>query len=92
MKAEKLEQVEGLVTALNEELKIDEADKDTKKLEKQIRKIAKGLVADIDVVIKKKLSQEERRLAKEVKRQNKANRILAAQAILKGKIFTATTG
>lgn len=91
MKTENLKKVEELVAALNTELKIDETFEENRKLEKQIRKIAKGLVKDINTVMKKKISREEKLLAQEVKRQKRASRILAARQILEGKLRPVTT-
>lgn len=92
MKAKKQEKIEDFVMSINKVLKIDPASEDTRKLEKQIRTIAKKLVKDINKVLKRKISKEEKLLAHELKNQKKQNRILAAQQILKGEIFVSKAG
>jgi len=89
MKAEKLQRVDEIVTALNRKLKIDAETQQTRKLEKQIRKIAKNLINDVSKVEENKINKEERLLAEELKRQKREMRIAAATRILSGKMLLA---
>jgi len=87
MKPEKQKQVDQFVEAINLKLKLDPNNDATKGLEKQIRKIAKHLVRDIQAVTKKKISKEKKRLRQEIKRQSRESRIVAARQILSGRLY-----
>ncbi len=87
MKPEKQKQVDQFVEAINLKLKLDPSNDATKGLEKQIRKIAKHLVRNIQAVTKKKISNEKKRLRQEIKRQSRESRIVAARQILSGRLY-----
>ena len=88
MKAEKQKQVDQLVDAINSKLNVNPENEEVKRLEKQIRKIARHLVEDVREVAKKKVSKEMKMLTQEMKRQSKESRILAARQILSGQFLT----
>ncbi|KQS26596.1 hypothetical protein [Dyadobacter sp. Leaf189] len=89
MKTKKLERTDEVVTILNRKLKIDAENPQTRKLEKQIRKIAKNLINDVSKVEENKIKKEQKLLTEELKRQKREMRIAAATKILTGKMSFA---
>ncbi len=82
MKTEKLQRVDEIVTALNRKLKIDVETQQTRKLEKQIRKIAKNLIINVSKVEENKIKKKRKLLGEELKWQKLEIRIAAYPGFL----------